>query len=221
MKRCTIALVLILSLLSLAAVGFNGCRKGNSVTAITVTPVDPIFAMGTALQLSATAHFSDGMFVTSWTQVTWQSSDPAVATVNGTGLVTAVASGTAVITATDKAHPSITGSVTVNVMETLLMSIEVVSIDETSGAALSNLIISLGTTTQVQFTARWTLADDTVPPTAGSSVNWSSLHTGVATISNSAGSEGLATVMAAGTTWIVATDPVTNISGLTTLTVTP
>jgi hypothetical protein len=221
MKRCTIALVLILSLLSLAAVGFNGCGKKNTITSITITPVDPFIVKLTARQLSVTAHFSDGMYLTLWTQVTWQSSDPTVATVNSTGLVSAVKEGTAVITAIDKAHPSITCSVTVNVMETPLVSIDVVSIDVASGAALSNLIISMGTTTQVQFTATLTLADGTVLPNLGSSVTWSSSRTGVATISNSAGSGGLATAVAAGTTWIVATDPVTNISGLTTLTVTP
>ena len=50
-------------------------------------------------------------------------------------------------------------------------------------------------------------------------MTWSSEHEGVATISNSAGSEGLATAVAAGKTHIVATDPVTNISGFTALTV--
>jgi len=212
MKRSTIALVLILSLLSLAALGFYGCGKKNTLTSITVTPTDPFIVKDTAQQLFVTAYFSDGVYLKLWTQVTWQSSDPDVATVNSIGRVSAVKAGTALITAIDKAHPEITCSVTVNVMETPLVSIDV---------APSNLIISLGTTTQVLFTATWTLADGTTLPNLGSSVTWSSSHTGVATINNSAGSEGLATAVAAGTTWIVATDPVTNISGLTTLTVTP
>jgi uncharacterized protein YjdB len=210
MKRCAIALALILSLLSLAAAGFNGCGKHNSIASITVTPVDPIFVKGTTLQLFVRAHLTDGMTVDFWTQVTWKSSDPSVATVSGTGLVFGSQAGTVVITATDIAHPSVTCSITVNVTDTPLASIDV---------APSNLVISVGTTTQ--FTATWTLADGTHPPSTGSSVNWSSSHTGVAIISNSPGSEGLATAIAPGTTLIVATDPITNISGLTTLTVTP
>jgi hypothetical protein len=211
MKRCSIVLALVLSLLTLAAVGFNGCGKHNSIASITLTPVDPVFVKGTTLQVFAKAHLTDGMTVNFWTQVTWKSTDPAVATVSSTGLVSGIQAGPAVITATDIAHPSVTSSITVTVTETPLASIDVTP---------SNLIISLGTTTQKKFTATWTLADGTQPPTAGSSVNWSSSHTSVATISSDPGSEGLATAVAPGTTLIVATDPVTNISGFTTLTVT-
>jgi uncharacterized protein YjdB len=212
MKRRTIALVLIMLLLSLAAMGFNGCGKKNNITSVTITPGNLFIVKLTVRQLFVTAHFSDGMDVLFWTQVTWQSSAPEVATVNSNGLVAAVNVGTAVITAIDKAHPSITASVTVTVMETPLVSIDVTP---------ANRIISLGTTTQVQFTAIGNTADGTQFPDLGSSVNWSSSHTNVATISNSAGSEGLADAVAAGTTQIVATDPVTNISGITTLTVEP
>jgi trimeric autotransporter adhesin len=211
MKRCAIALALILSLLSLATAGFSGCGgKHNGIASITVTPVDPIFVKGTTLQLFTKAHLTDGMTVDFWTQVTWKSSDPAVATVSGTGLVFGSQAGPVVITATDIAHPSITCSITVNVTDTPLASIDV---------APPNLIISAGTTTQ--FTATLTLADGTELKNLRSTVNWSSSHTGVAVISNSPGSEGLATAIAPGTTLIVATDPITNISGLTTLTVTP
>ena len=213
MKHRTVSLVLVLSLLMYAAAGFSGCgNKHNHLSAIIVAPPSPFVVKGTAFQLSISAIFSDGLIVTSWSQVSWQTSDPTVATVGGAGLVTAVSAGTAVITATDLFHPTIACSITVSVTETPLVSIEV---------APPNRTISLGTTAQVQFTAARTLADGTTLPSTGKYVTWSSSRTDVATISNSIGSEGLATAVASGTTWITATDPLTNISGLTTLTVTP
>ena len=212
MKRRAIALALALSLLSLSAVGVNGCGKQNTLSSIIVTPADPIFVKGTSLQLIVKAYLSDGMIMQFWTQVTWQSSDTNIATVSSTGVVYGNDVGTAIITATDIAHPSITGSITVNVTKTPLVSIDVTP---------SNLVISMGTTTQVLYRATGTLADGTTMPNLGSSVNWTSSHLGVAVISNSVGFEGLAAAVAPGTTQIVATDPVTNVSGLTTLTITP
>ena len=47
--------------------------------------------------------------------VTWESSDPSVATVDENGLVTAVALGTTVITATTNAEPHLSASATINV----------------------------------------------------------------------------------------------------------
>ena len=212
MKRRAIALALALSLLSLSAVGVNGCGKQNTLSSIIVTPADPVFVKGTSLQLIVKAYLSDGMIMQFWTQVTWQSSDTNIATVSSTGVVYGNDVGTAIITATDIAHPSITGSITVNVTKTPLVSIDVTP---------SNLVISMGTTTQVLYRATGTLADGTTMPNLGSSVNWTSSHLGVAVISNSVGFEGLAAAVAPGTTQIVATDPVTNVSGLTTLTITP
>jgi len=212
MKRRAIALALVVSLLSLAAVGVNGCGKKNTLSSITLTPTDPIIVKGSSLQLFVKAYLSDGMSMHFWTQVAWYSSDTNIASVSDTGVVNGNAVGTAVITATDLAHPSIASSITVNVTRTPLVSIDV---------APSNLVISMGTTTQVPFTATGTLADGTTLPNLEASMNWSSSHPGAATISNSAGSEGLATAVAPGTTLIAATDPVTNVSGLTVLTVTP
>ena len=53
------------------------------------------------------------------------------------------------------------------------------------------------------------------------SVTWSSTNPLISTISNTAGLQGLATAISAGTTTITATDPSTNITGYTILTVNP
>jgi trimeric autotransporter adhesin len=212
MKRRTIALVLILSLLSIAAVGFNGCGKKNTITSITVTPVDPFIAKLTARQLFVTAHFSDGKDLLFWTQVTWQSDKPTVATVSSTGLVTAVSEGTAVITAVDIAHPSITGSVTATVTDLLSITIDPAS-----------AIISLGTSTPFTATGTYSAATPSTAPTNLTSlVTWTTSNTEIAIISNVTGSNGIATAgTTTGTTTITATDPATNIFSTATLTVVP
>ena len=214
MKRSTIAFALIVSLLFIAAVSFNGCGKSNTITSITVMPSDPQFiAKDTTKQLFVTAHFTDGKFLLFWTQVTWQSSDTTVATVSTTGLVKALKEGTAVITAVDIAHPSITNSVTATV--TSLTSITIAPLDAT---------ISAGTSTQ-QFTATGTYSaatPSTAPADLTSSVTWSTSNAAVASISNSTGSNGLATAgTTTGTTTITATDLATRMTGTATLTVVP
>lgn len=206
MKRSAIAFALILSLLSLAAVGFHGCGKKNTITSITVTPADPFIAKGTTLKLSVTAHFSDGMSLTSWTQITWQSSDTTVATVSGAGLVSAVSEGTAVITAIDKAHPSITYSVTVNVTSITI--------------APASAIISAGTSTQFTATAPYSEATPSIAPKPLTDlVSWASSSTAIAVISNVSPSYGLATAVSAGTATITAKYLATGLTGTATLTV--
>ena len=66
-----------------------------AVTSVTVTPDTDTLAVAETSQLSAAV--APGAASQS---VAWSSSNPAVATVSGTGLVTAVATGSAVITAT-------------------------------------------------------------------------------------------------------------------------
>jgi len=210
MKRRTIVLVLIVSLLSLAAVGFNGCGKQNNITSITITPVDPFIAKSTAQQLFVTALFSNGMRVLFWTQVTWQSSDPTVATVSSNGLVSAVNAGTAVITAIDKAHPSITASVTAKVTELTFIDIAPLSAS-----------ISVGTSTQFTATGTYSAATPTWPPNLTPLVTWSTSSTAIAVISNVTPSHGIATAVSAGTTTITATYLATGLTGTATLTVNP
>jgi trimeric autotransporter adhesin len=222
MKQRAVFLVLVLSLLTYTTAGLSGCgSKHNSLSVIIVTPLDPAVAMGKTLQLSVTAIFSDGLIVTSWSQVTWQSSDAKVATVSSTGAVTGVAEGIAMITATDIFHPEITRSVTVSVTQLLSITI--------SPNPSPPPTISLGTTTSQQLTATgfYSLATPTTwsttwPPDITTLVFWISSNTSVASISNVLGSHGLATAgSTTGTTTITATDLATGITGTTTLTVVP
>ena len=216
MKRGTTALALISLLLFLAAAGFAGCGNSNPLASITITPEVPVVAKGKTLQLEATAHFSGGMIVTSWTQVMWRSSNPAVATVSSTGLVSAVETGEALITATDIGHPSITCSVTVSVTE--LTSITV---------APANAVISAGTATQFTATGFYSSGTPTAwsptwPPDLTTLVSWASSSTDVALFSDPTGAPGLVTAgTTTGTTTISATDLATGITGTVILTVVP
>ncbi|MCA8965980.1 MAG: Ig-like domain-containing protein, partial [Planctomycetes bacterium] len=81
-----------------------------------------------------------------------------------------------------------------------------------------NPAIALGTTQQ--FTATGTFSDSSTQDLTAQ-VTWSSSNTGVATIDNSGGNEGLATSVAVGTCTITALHVASSISGSTSLQVTP
>ena len=80
-----------------------------ALSSISVTPANPSIPVGVTQQFAATGTYSDGTSYDITTQVTWISSDTLVATVNSSGLATAIAAGTASITATSG---SISGSTT-------------------------------------------------------------------------------------------------------------
>ncbi len=193
-----------------------GCKGGGSssfdvsnvLVSIEVMPVNPIIARGTTRQFTATGIYSDNSNQDITASVTWSSASTTVATVSNTagtnGLATAVAVGSTTITA---ASGTISGSTTLTVTSASLMSIQV---------APTNPRIAIGTTRQ--FTATG-IFSDTTSQDITASVAWSSSSTTVATVSNTAGSKGLATAVAAGPTTITATSG--TISGSTTLTVTP
>ena len=83
-----------------------------TLSAISVTPADPSVPVGATQQFIATGTYSDGSSYDISTQVTWSSSDALVATVDSSGLATAVAAGPATITATSG---SISGNTTLTV----------------------------------------------------------------------------------------------------------
>jgi hypothetical protein len=179
-----------------------------SLVSITVTPANPEIAKGTTQQFTATGLFSDNSIQDVTTTATWSSSDTNVATVGNTigskGLTTGLAGGAATVTATSG---DISGSTLLTVNGVNLVSIAIAPV---------NPAIAKGT--KQQFTATGTFSDSTTQNLTAS-VTWSSSNTGVATISNAAGANGLASSVAAGSTTIKAVSG--SISGSTTLTVNP
>ncbi|MDQ8160162.1 MAG: Ig-like domain-containing protein [Gemmatimonadota bacterium] len=69
------------------------------VASVHITPPQPTLFVGRTLQLSASARDAQGTALTG-RAVSWSTSDPTVATITAAGLVTAVAAGSATITAT-------------------------------------------------------------------------------------------------------------------------
>jgi uncharacterized protein YjdB len=179
-----------------------------SLVSISVTPANPAIAKGTNQQFTATGTYSDNTTQNLTASVTWSSSNTGAATISNAagsnGLATSVAAGSTTITATSG---SISGTTTLTVNPASLLSIAVTP---------ANPAIAKGT--NQQFTATGTYSDSTTQNLTNT-VTWSSSNTGVATISNAAGSYGLATSVAAGTTTIKAASGST--SGSTTLTVNP
>jgi uncharacterized protein YjdB len=119
--------------------------------------------------------------------ITWSSSDNAVATVNGSGIVTAVAAGSAQITATSEGQNGSAGlSVTAAAVPVATVTV-----------ALASSSLNPGQTTQATATTR----DASNNVLTGRSVSWSTSNPSVATVSAS----GLVTAVAVGTAQIIAT----------------
>jgi len=181
---------------------------------ITVAPskgLSSSFPLGTQLPMTATGNYSDGSTqdLTNSAGTIWSTGNTAVATVNGTGLVSSVAVGTTSLTA---AVGTVTGSTSVTVTPAALASIAVTP---------ANPSVPAGETVMPPFTATGTYTDTTTKDIT-TLVQWSSSDTTVATISNAAGSQGQATGVAPGTVTITATSSSNPLvpPGNTTLTVT-
>jgi len=173
-----------------------------SLVSIEVSPVDPIIALGTATQLKATGVYSDNTKKDLTSSVEWDSSDIAVATVHN-GLARSIARGSASIKA---ASGNISGSRTLTVTTAALVSIHITPVNPNA---------ALGATSQ--FTATGIFSDDSVQELT-SQVTWSSSDGSIASVSNAAGSRGLAIPAGIGTTTVSAT--LDGVTGSTDFTVT-
>ena len=176
----------------LAATFFVACGDGATApppdalraTTITVNPATAdLAALGATVQLSAQVRDQNGQAMTGAT-VTWASSATAVAAVSASGLVTAVANGSATITATSG---SASGSAAVTVAQTV------------SRVAVSPVADTLVAGDTLRFSA--VAADANGHPVVGVEFQWTSSDTAVAGVDAS----GLATGASAGEAEIAAT----------------
>ena len=165
-----------------ASVTVTGCPL--PVASVSVTPATATIGVGQTAQYAAITRDAFGNPLGGRT-VTWSSSNPGVATVNGAGQATGVAVGSATLTATSEGK---SGTAAILVTNVPVASVAV------SPASAS---VQVGQTVQLAATPR----DANGNPLSGRAVSWASSNTAVATVSGS----GLVTGVTAGSATITAT----------------
>ena len=117
-----------------------------TVTQVMVAPATKKLPLGTTQRLTATATYSDATTMTlSAPVVSWTSSNPAVATVSGAGVVSAVTVGGPVTITASPLGSSVTGGSTVTVTGATLKSIAVTPAGSSVVAGLAEQLAATGT----------------------------------------------------------------------------
>lgn len=160
-----------------------------TLTAIYVTPATPTIAIGATRSFSATGSFSDGTTENLTTQVTWNSSNTAVAGISGS-VATGVAQGSTTISASfvTPSTSTVSGSTTLTVSNATLTSVTI---------SPASATILVGKSQQFYLTGHYS---DGTAKTLNSDATWTSSNTSVAAVSSSGGATGIQ----AGTTSITA-----------------
>jgi hypothetical protein len=183
------AIVLSCLLATFGCAGGGGNAGGNpKLASIKVSAVNANPTVGDTDQLTATGKYGDGSTKDLTSSVTWSTSPAGLATVAAGGVLTAQASGAVSITAS---MGGVSGSASVTIAPKL-MSIAITPASKTIAAS-----------TKQQFVATGTYSDNSTQAITGS-VSWTSSNTGVATISDTTPTKGLALGVAAGSTNITA-----------------
>ncbi|APR88331.1 hypothetical protein A7982_13680 [Minicystis rosea] len=184
---------------SVVAAQLGGVTGSTSVTvssaalaSISVTPATSELAIGRQQQHVAVGHYADGTIADLTESVTWSSTASMVAFVASApaGLATAGTGGTATLTA---ALGAVSGTASITVAAAALVSI-----------AVSPASLSLPATMTIALTALGTYSDGSTADLTAN-VLWSSSAPSFASISNSAGSSGVATAVSTGTATFTAT----------------
>jgi len=187
----------LFGLLSILACG-DATEPTNPVATTLTLSAATLFlsSIGESAQLTPTVRDQFGA-VMSGTEVTWSSNDASVATVSASGLVTAVANGSAVISATSDQATGIATATILQAPATMTLS------------AASVSFAAIGQTSQLIAT----VTDELGTPITGPSVTWSSSDESVAMVSAS----GLVTSVDNGTATINATSGATSATAIATV----
>ena len=159
------------------------------LVSIAVTPPNESLPKGLTLQYAAIGTYSDSSTADITGSVTWTSSNTTIATINSSGLATAIKVGSTTITATSGA---ISGSTNLNGIAKILISISVTPANSSIADGLD-----------LQFTATGIYSNSTTGNITDVAT-WSSTNTGVAIVNDVFGFKGLATGQGLGGTKIVA-----------------
>ena len=183
---------------ALAGCGGSGPRSSSgsgsgsnsstpTLSSVAVSASAPSVHAGSTLQLSAKGTYSDGSKSDLTAQVTWKSSDTAIASIDSKGVLTAAKAGSVTATAT---QGSVSG--------TLGITVDPVAV------TLTGINVTASSTTAVQgstqqLTAQGTYSDSSTQ-TITSQVVWQSSESTIASVSNtgvlSANNPGSATITA-------------------------
>lgn len=186
----------------IAAPAANLAVNDAVLTGIVIDPPVLSAPLGASAKFTSTGLYSDGSSGNISGSVAWSSSNPAVATVDVSGIARTRAQGTATIKASASGIES--NSAILSVTPAVITSISVTPTTPSSPKGVP-----------VTFIATAVYSDGTISDVSGS-VSWASSNIDVATIDNS----GMATTRALGSTNINATAATGVISNTTTLTVT-
>ena len=158
------------------------------VASVVLTAPTTALLVGASTQVVATLRDSTGKILSGRT-ITWSSSAPAVAAVGATGLVTAMAAGTATIRATSE---SVVGSLNFSVTAPAPQPVAVATVS----VSLTQTSLTVGSTTQASATPR----DAAGNVLTGRTVSWSSSNAAVATVS----AAGLVSALSVGSVTVTA-----------------
>lgn len=167
---------------------------GATLVSIAITPANPTLPLGTAVSLVATGTYSDNSVVDLTGSVSWTIDDPKLANVSNAdatpGLVTAVAIGS---TTAHAALGTVTAQTSITVTAAKLVSIAITPANPTLPAGTTQALLATG------------MYSDGATLDVTSSAVWSSSTPTIATVSNAAGTQGLVTAVATGSSTVSAT----------------
>ena len=207
MARRSILTSLTLLMMTCALIALGGCGSKNgvigtgggaSLTSVSLTPTNPTITLSTSpvsTQVFDTiGHYSFGNPKDITNQLTWLSLDTTVATIDNKGVATAVGSGRVVITGT--ILDPVSG-------KTFQVSTVLTVVPQLTGITISPASAQIAKGTVRQFTATGKYNDGTSTDITAL-VAWNSTQSGVASVSSSPGTQGLALGVGAGSTSISA-----------------